>query len=101
VIRPVHADGEGRVSVIRTRELGLAVIELGGGRRAAADLIDHRVGLSGLLGKGDSTGPGMPLCLIHAADEASFLRAASIVKGAYVLGGAPQHSAAVLARVAA
>ena len=53
IIRPVHADARGRrCRAIRTRELGLAVIELGGGRRVASDRIDHRVGLSHLLGKG-------------------------------------------------
>ena len=56
IVRPVFADVEGPVSAIRTRDLGLAVIELGGGRRVAADRIDHRVGLSALLGKGDMRG---------------------------------------------
>jgi thymidine phosphorylase len=101
IIRPVHGDGEGLVSAIRTRELGLAVIELGGGRRAATDRIDHRVGLSELLGKGVRADRSTPLCLIHAADEASFARAASIVKSAYVLGAAPGESPAILARLAA
>jgi thymidine phosphorylase len=101
LIRPVHADGEGLVSAIRTRELGLAVIELGGGRRTATDRIDHRAGLSELLGKGARADRSTPLCLIHAADEASFARAASIVKNAYVLGETPGESAAVLARLTA
>jgi thymidine phosphorylase len=101
VIRPVHAAQEGVVASIRTRELGLAVIELGGGRRAATDRIDHRVGLSELLGKGARADRSAPLCLIHAADETSFARAASIVKSAYVLGGAPGESATILARLAA
>jgi thymidine phosphorylase len=100
LIRPVHANGEGLVSAIRTRELGLAVIELGGGRRTATDRIDHRVGLSELLGKGARADRSTPLCLIHAADEASFARAASIVKSAYVLGAAPGESPAILARLA-
>jgi thymidine phosphorylase len=70
--KPVFADTEGPVSAIRTRDLGLAVIELGGGRRVAADRIDHRVGLSALLGKGDIADRARPLCRVHAADDASF-----------------------------
>jgi thymidine phosphorylase len=101
IIRPVFAALEGTVSSIRTRELGLAVIELGGGRRVASDRIDHRVGLSDLLGKGARAGREAPLCLIHAADEASFAKAAEIVKGAYSLGEPPGRTATVLARVAA
>jgi len=101
IIRPVHAERTGRVQAIRTRELGLAVIELGGGRRVASDLIDHRVGLSDLIGKGAAVDPAMPLWLVHAADEACFEMAAKIVKKAYVIGEAPGESATVLARVTA
>ena len=75
IVRPVFADVEGPVSAIRTRDLGLAVIELGGGRRVAADRIDHRVGLSALLGKGDIADRARPLCRVHAADDASFAKA--------------------------
>jgi thymidine phosphorylase len=101
IIRPVTADREGIVNAIRTRELGLAVIELGGGRRVASDGIDHRVGLSDLAGKGARVERGQPLCMIHAADEATFVRAAEIVKSAYVLGEAPVAAASILARIAA
>jgi len=101
IIRPVHAEGEGYVSAIRTRELGLAVIELGGGRRVASDKIDHRVGLSALLGKGDRAERSTPLCLVHAADEAGFAKAAAMVKSAYAVGDQPARSATVLARVTA
>jgi thymidine phosphorylase len=100
VIRPVHASQQGFVQAIRTRELGLAVIELGGGRRVATDRIDHRVGLSDLLGKAASVGRTTPLCLVHAADDAAFERAAAIVKSAYVVGETPGASGSVLARIA-
>jgi thymidine phosphorylase len=101
LIRPVHAAHDGWVSAINTRELGLAVIELGGGRRVAADRIDHRVGLSGLLGKGARVDLSTPLCLVHAADDSGFHKAEAMVRRAYVLGDAPGSSASVLARVAA
>lgn len=101
IIRPVHADLDGVVSAIRTRELGLAVIELGGGRRVASDRIDHRVGLSALAGKGARLERSSPLCLVHAADEAGYAKAAEMVKAAYALGERPAASASVLARVTA
>ena len=101
IIRPVLAEQDGTVSAIRTRALGLAVIELGGGRRVASDGIDHRVGLSDLIGKGDRVSRGQPLCMIHAADDAAFVRAAEIVKGAYALGAGPSATPAILARITA
>lgn len=100
IIMPVFADDDGVVTSIRTRELGLAVIELGGGRRVAADKIDHRVGLAQLLGKGFRADVETPLCMIHAADEASFNRAATIVKAAYSIGdAAPPSSPCIHARI--
>ncbi len=100
IIRAVHADAEGYVSSIRTRELGLAVIELGGGRRVASDTIDHRVGLSQLLGKGARVDRTQPLCVIHAADEERLGRAAAIVRSAYAVGAHGGEQATVLARIA-
>jgi thymidine phosphorylase len=101
IIRAVHAGHEGTVAAIRTRELGLAVIALGGGRRVATDAIDHRVGLSALLGKGARVDRSSPLCVVHAADEAAFAAAADIIRKAYVLGEAPTPGPAVLARILA
>jgi thymidine phosphorylase len=75
--------------------LGLAVVELGGGRRRASDKIDHAVGLSQLAGKGARLGRDRPLCIIHARDEASFARAEKLVRQAYRLGEAPGAAPAV------
>ena len=94
--RPVYADEEGTVSSIATRELGLAVIELGGGRRRADDKIDHAVGLGQLLGKNYRADMNTPLAIIHAADEAAYERAAKIVKAAYTIGDTPLELPPVL-----
>jgi thymidine phosphorylase len=87
IIKPVYADLDGTVTSIATRDLGLAVIELGGGRRRAEDKIDHAVGLDNLLGKNFHADINTPLATVHAADEASFARASAIVKAAYRIGG--------------
>jgi thymidine phosphorylase len=99
VIRAVHAEGEGTVERIETRMLGLAVIELGGGRRVTTDAIDPAVGLTQLAGKGASVDRDRPLALVHARDEAGFERAAATIRAAYGLGLAPPHQSPLLARV--
>ena len=99
IVKPVYADDEGSITAIRTRDLGLAVIELGGGRRVASDTIDHRVGLSNLISKGYRADFENPLCMVHAADEASFERAAAIIRAAYVIGEAWEESAPVVERI--
>jgi thymidine phosphorylase len=88
----------GHVAKIDTRALGLAVIELGGGRRKPGDGIDHAVGLTELAGKGDDAGNQRPLAIIHARDESTCSRAAEIVRNAYVIAAAPAKTSPVRER---
>jgi thymidine phosphorylase len=101
IVKPVYADDEGVVSSIATRQLGLAVIELGGGRRVAADKIDHAVGLDNLLGKNFKADSETPLAMIHAADEEAYQRAAKIVKAAYRIGGNVPELPPILEKITA
>ena len=71
VQRVLTAARSGWVGSMATREIGLLVIELGGGRRQAGDAVDHRVGLSGLSAVGRKVEAGAPLATVHAADAAS------------------------------
>ena len=101
IMRPVFADGEGVVSKIATRDLGLAVIELGGGRRRAEDKIDHAVGLSNLLGVNFISDINTPLCMVHARDEESFKRAEKIIHSAYTIGERVTETPPILERITA
>jgi thymidine phosphorylase len=89
VVAEVPAPEAGFVTGIDTRALGLAVIELGGGRRAPSDRIDPAVGLDGLLGVGAHVERGDPLARVHAADEAGRAAATRRVGAAYALGPNP------------
>ena len=100
IVKPVYADDEGQVTAMKTRNLGLAVIELGGGRRVATDKINHAVGLSNLLGKGFRADFETPLCMIHAQSEADFEKAAVLVKSAYSLGEHGASGPNIIERIA-
>ena len=67
----VPALRSGYVSHIDAREIGLAVVDMGGGRQKKGDPIDHRVGviMRGKVGK--AIREGEPLCTIHAANRES------------------------------
>jgi thymidine phosphorylase len=67
VVREIAAPRSGWVERIATRDIGLAVIELGGGRRQAGDAVDHRVGFTQVVGIGQRVERGEPLALVHAA----------------------------------
>jgi thymidine phosphorylase len=99
IIRSVYPRGEGIVESIDTRSLGLAVIELGGGRRVATDNIDHSVGLTHLAGKGAMVDGKLPLCFIHASSEDQFASAQALIQAAYHLGEEPRHLPMVLERI--
>jgi thymidine phosphorylase len=76
VVRPILAERDGLVTGYATREVGLAVIALGGGRLRPDDVIDHRTGFSGILPLGTRVSRGEPIAFVHAADEASADRGA-------------------------
>jgi thymidine phosphorylase len=71
--------GDGPVQRIDVREVGLAVLELGGGRTHPDQDVDHAVGLTDVLGIGESG----PLCVIHARDEQSGDRAEERIRRAF------------------
>jgi thymidine phosphorylase len=88
VTLPVKAPQSGFVSAIDCRGLGMAVVNLGGGRHHPDDVIDHAVGLTDLAGLGQRVEPGQPLALVHARGEDSARAAAKAVLEAYRLAAA-------------
>ena len=85
IVKPCAPSRSGWISAIDTRAVGVALIELGGGRASAQDKIDHRVGFSEFRGLGEEVGPQQPICTIHAADNASWSRAAAAIRAAIQL----------------
>jgi thymidine phosphorylase len=73
----------GIVKSIDTRNLGMAVIALGGGRRLATDTIDHAVGITQLARIGQVVEADEPIAVIHARDSATLDEAWPLVSRAY------------------
>lgn len=71
----VKAQRSGFVTGMATRDIGLAVVELGGGRRKASDTIDPRVGFTQFAQIGQQVQAGDVLAVVHAADAATAERA--------------------------
>lgn len=98
--KPVFAAQEGIVSAMDTRELGMAVVGMGGGRRRASDDIDYSVGLTDMIRLGEKADAQRPLAVIHAEDEESWRQAAAAVQAAVMLSdSAPEESAVVYRRI--
>jgi len=65
----MHAELAGYVLSINTEQIGLAIIELGGGRKVLADSIDHAVGLEMFSKIGDRVEHGQPLLRVFGQQD--------------------------------
>ena len=100
VIRPVIAPHSGYLAACDTRRLGLAVIELGGGRSRPDGGIDHRVGFDRLLPLGTTVEKGEEIGRVHAADAESAAHGAARLAGLYrIAPEAPLPSPDILTRI--
>ncbi len=97
VVLEIAAPRTGIVASIATRDIGLAVVALGGGRTRPQDGVDHAVGLTGLAALGDEVRPGRPLGFVHARDEATARAAERAVQAAYRIGDAREPPPALIA----
>lgn len=89
----------GQVALLDGEALGLAVVQLGGGRTRETDPVDPAVGLTGVVRRGAQVERGDPLALVHARDEAAARRAAEQVAAAIRIGEAPEIGPLVRERV--
>lgn len=90
---PIYSEIAGRVVGIDTRKIGLAVVELGGGRKIASDSIEYSVGLTHLAGLNTSVDSDSPLAIAHINDKDSAKRATKLLQSAYEVseGIADEH----------
>jgi thymidine phosphorylase len=92
VVQPIDPPEAGAVSSIDVRAVGIAIVNLGGGRAREDDVVDHSVGLTEVAALGERVEPGgRPLALLHARDEESARRAADAIRSAYAIGDPPDE----------
>ena len=96
MIRPIHPQTAGTVQAIATREIGVAVVGLGGGRTRPQDGIDSAVGFTDLAGVGERVDAARPLAVVHARSEAEAEAASAALRQAYRVADAPPPDAAPL-----
>lgn len=76
----VFADKSGYIQSMQTRNIGIAVIQLGGGRRVASDSIDHAVGITNFLGINGEVSADQPIATVFARSEDAAKQAEEIIK---------------------
>jgi pyrimidine-nucleoside phosphorylase len=82
----VAAPRTGTVERLGALAIGNAALDLGAGRRAKEDTIDHAVGIVCRAKRGDAVVAGETLATVHARDQASADAAGEAVLAAYEIG---------------
>ena len=90
------APRSGWITAMATRDIGLQLIELGGGRRVASDAVDTRVGFSDFAQVGQFVEAGDPLAVVHAASPQAAERCTQALQTLLVIGDAPPALAPAL-----
>lgn len=100
LIRPVFAPEAGYVSAMQTRNIGLSIIKLKGGRTHPDQKLDYATGFSAFCQIGDYVDSQHPLAVIHAQDEESWQQAAAdLLDNISLSARAPQKNATVIEKI--
>ncbi len=102
IVEEVYLDQSGFINTIDARNIGMAVVELGGGRRRSSDKIDYAVGLDWLAGIGQFVDENQPVARIHAQDTATLNIAKQRVLNSFKLSDtAPVDGNLILEKITA
>ncbi len=82
----LEADSAGFVTAYDGEAIGMALVELGGGRKQTSDKIDPSVGFHFHRFLGDKVSKGTPIADIYARDAKSAQRALEMLRGATTIG---------------
>ena len=99
VKRALVARRGGWVKSVATRDLGLACIELGGGRHKADDAVDPRVGFTQVVAPGERVEAGGTLAMVHAANESDAGWVSDLLEKAFAIADGDPTPPILVARV--
>jgi thymidine phosphorylase len=86
ISRPLMASASGVIAQMNTYAIGMAVVELGGGRQRAEDKIDYAVGFDQFAQLGQQVDTATPIAMIHAQSEQAWQHAAERLTQAITIG---------------
>jgi pyrimidine-nucleoside phosphorylase len=96
VVLDVPASADGVVARLPARAVGVLSMDLGAGRRHAADDVDPAVGIQLLVAEGDAVARGQPVARVHARDDAAAAGAAAGLQAVLEIGGDGRSAPTVL-----
>jgi pyrimidine-nucleoside phosphorylase len=85
----VRVEASGYIRQINTEALGIALVELGAGRKKAGDELDMTAGLEMCCRLGDQVKAGQCLVKIFANSNRDFARVTELMRAAFTIGPTP------------
>ncbi len=99
-IKPVYAPKSGYVFAMDTRQIGLGVIMLGGGRTTPEQKINYTTGFTSFCQIGDKVDSKTPLCYVHAEDESLIKEVSAQIQNAVdIRETAPEPQPVILRKI--
>jgi len=92
IVELFSAPRSGVVQRIEPRQIGEAIVAMGGGRRKLGDAINHAVGFVITPKPGDRVKAGQPIASVFAADEAGAALGVETLRQAITIGDEPVES---------
>lgn len=99
IVRPVFASREGYVCEMQTRDIGLLLIELKGGRTDPSQTVDHATGFTDFVQIGDRVDEKTPLCYVHAQTETDFENVAAKLHSLIKIDEKPKENPVILEEI--
>lgn len=89
IAKPLLAEQSGFLAGLDTRQVGMAVVALGGGRQHSNDTLDYGVGLDQIVTVGTAVTTDTPLAMIYARTEEAWNAAAERLRKAVTIATSP------------
>ena len=84
--KDIYVQQSGYVQKIKTRDLGLVLIELGGGRKQVTDKINFNVGYDNVLSVGDKVDGSTPLLTLYCHSDKDFQNVSKKIEECFLIG---------------
>jgi len=84
-VQDIYLEKQGWIKEIKTRDLGLLLIELGGGRKQVDDKINYHVGYDNVLGVGESVDSSTPVIKVYANSKDDFNKIKNSIINCFII----------------
>ena len=84
-VQDIYLEKQGWIKEIKTRDLGLLLIELGGGRKQVDDKINYHVGYDNVLGVGESVDSSTPVIKVYANSKDDFNKIKNLIINCFII----------------